>query len=174
MSYAVGTIVQNTRTGEYGIITTSGGFSPLPAGTQPYSSAVPRIYFPPASAGTVDTTPKNSQPNVWGGIDPMGAGIAGINTPSRKLGQANNPGQQTTTSGGIEVTKAQKRDARNIRNEFDLKEGDYIWRYKTQERCTGPKWWKLEANGMTLLQYRYRRQSQPWWRRHQRSVCTMM
>lgn len=125
MSYAVGTIVQNTRTGEYGIITSSGGFSPL-TGTPPYSSNVPRIYFPPGSAGTVDTTSSNSQPNVWGGIDPMGAGIAGVNTRSRKFG-GGRPGQKTTTSGGIEVTKAQKRDARNIRNEFDLKEGDYIW-----------------------------------------------
>ena len=87
MSYAVGTWVYNTRTGEYGIITSSGGFMSA-GGTQPYSSAVPRIYFPPGSAGTVDTTPSNSQPNVWGGIDPMGAGIAGVNTPARKVGRA--------------------------------------------------------------------------------------
>ena len=47
-----------------------------------------------------------------GGLPLLGPGIAGIYTPSRKLGQANNPGQQFVTSGPIQVTKAQKRDAR--------------------------------------------------------------
>ena len=121
--------VYNTATNEWGITTASGGFIAVPGVVGPYSGG-PTVHIPPGGsdestpqlgeAVTVDDILAESTPPLWEGIDPMGAGIAGVNTPGRKLGQGNNPGQQTTTSGGIEVTKAQKRDARNIRNEFDL------------------------------------------------------
>ena len=76
-----------------------------------------------------------------GGLPPLGAGIAGIYTPSRKLGQANNPGQQFVTSGPIQVTKAQKRDARTIKNKNNLGAGDVFI-----DRGTGIVW-KVNDNG---------------------------
>ena len=95
MSYAVGQWVYNTRTGEYGIITSSGGFMPMPGALPDHGyTHIPRIDFPPGdTSGTVEISkpvskvPK-SQPSIWGGLDPMGAGIAGVNTPARKVGRA--------------------------------------------------------------------------------------
>ena len=83
----------------------------------------------------------NDNFGLGGSTPALGAGIAGVNTPSRKLGQANNPGQDFVTSGPLQVTKAQKRDARTMRNHYGLGSGDVF-----QDRNTGIVW-QVNENG---------------------------
>ena len=60
----------------------------------------------------------------FGGLPPLGAGIAGINTPSRKLGQGA-PGKQPHKKfGEFGFTKGQIRDIRAMIKDFGLKSGD--------------------------------------------------
>ena len=57
-----------------------------------------------------------------GGLPALGAGIAGMNTNRRRFGTS--PGRSYVTSGDMQVTKAEKRNARDAFKYYGLGGGD--------------------------------------------------
>ena len=81
-----------------------------------------------------------------GGLPPLGAGIAGINTPSRKFG-GGRPGQEPSKKfGEYGLTKAQVATVRGMKNEYELKTGD-----KFTDGDTGYVWTVNENGGLEIV-----------------------
>ena len=86
-------MVYNTATGQWGIMSSTGGFTPMPNMTGPYFGG-PQVNIPVGRSegggqSTFGGTTNAGRGQVaFGGLPPLGAGIAGVNTKARKPGKA--------------------------------------------------------------------------------------
>ena len=81
-----------------------------------------------------------------GGLPPLGAGIAGIYTPSRKFGLGK-PGQKPSKKfGEYGLTKGQVASVRGMKNEYGLKTGD-----KFSDGDTGYVWTINDKGGLEIV-----------------------